>query len=189
MATRWISTERAPGAVLVTTGPVHATVYKCLVEDGKVFYQDVPCAPGRELRDFDKEPGNVSVVPFEQPAPSAKAAASGGKATAGAGGKAAAAAKASGTTSKAAPRSVPRPESRPARKVPERGDAAQRKFLRPGMSEGEVITRVGPPDMTSSAGRKGTRWTYMPVPEDAHTITNLQFDNGRLVEVERKVLR
>jgi hypothetical protein len=51
------------------------------------------------------------------------------------------------------------------------------------------MARVGPPDMTSSGGRKGTRWTYMPVAEDEHTITNLQFENGRLVEVERKVLR
>jgi len=27
------------------------------------------------------------------------------------------------------------------------------------------------------------------VAEDAHTMTNLQFDSGRLVEVERKVLQ
>ena len=57
------------------------------------------------------------------------------------------------------------------------------------MSEGEVIARVGPPDMTSSRSRKGHRWTYMPVPEDHNTITNLTFDNGRLIEIERKVMR
>ena len=99
-----------------------ATIYKCRLDDGGVFYQDAPCAPGRELRDFDKDPATVSVVPFEQPPASAPQ------------GPGAAAAKPSGT-------------------------------------------------------RKGARWTYMPVAEDPDTITNLQFDNGRLVEVERKVLR
>jgi hypothetical protein len=57
------------------------------------------------------------------------------------------------------------------------------------MSEGEVVARVGPPDMTSSPNRKGKRWTYMPIPEDRNTITNLTFDNGRLIEVERKVIQ
>ena len=158
----------------------HATIYKCLLDDGTVFYQDAPCAPGRELRDFDKEPGNVSVVPFTQPAPAPLARSPAGAAKSrapAASGKAADAAR------------VPKPESRPARKAPQRGDAVQRKFLHPGMSEGEVMARVGPPDMTSSGGRKGSRWTYMPVPEDPNTITNLQFDAGRVVEVERKVLR
>jgi len=155
-----------------------ATMYKCLVEDGKVFYQDVPCAPGRELRDFDKDPANVSVLPFEQPAAPRPPA-----------GKRASKASDTAPSRTGAPARVPKPQAKPARSAPERGNAEQRKFLRPGMSEGEVMARVGPPDMTSSGGRKGARWTYMPVPEDAHTITNLQFENGRLVEVERKVLR
>ena len=53
---------------LVTAAPAHATIYKCLLDDGRVFYQDAPCAPGRELRDFDKDPANVSVRPFTPPA-------------------------------------------------------------------------------------------------------------------------
>jgi hypothetical protein len=166
-------------ALAAAAASAHATIYKCLLDDGTVFYQDAPCAPGRELRDFDKDPGNVSVVPFAQPAPAAS-----GKPSAAAAKPRAAAA--SGKTSEVA--RVPKPESRPAKKVPQRGDAVQRKFLHPGMSEGEVVARVGPPDMTSSGGRKGSRWTYMPVPEDPNTITNLQFDAGRVVEVERKVL-
>ena len=170
----------AAALALALAAPVaSATVYKCLLDNGGVFYQDVPCASGRELRDFDKDPANVSVMPFETPAaaPPQDAGAS----------------RRSGTKPKAAaPRSasVPKPESKSAKKSAERGDAKQRKFLRPGMSEGEVVARVGPPDMTSSAGsRKGARWTYMPVAEDPDTITHLQFDNGRVVEVERKVLR
>ena len=57
------------------------------------------------------------------------------------------------------------------------------------MSAYETAVSRGAPDMTSSPNRKGKRWTYMPVPEDRNTITNLTFDNGRLVEVERKVIR
>lgn len=166
----------------LASSPVHATIYKCLIEDGGVFYQDAPCAPGRELRDFDKDPANVSVVPFEQPAPAAKSTGRSAAAT----GKGAAATTSAKTGT---PARVPKPESKPAKRVAERGDAGQRKFLRPGMSEGEVVARVGAPDMTSGGGRKGVRWTYMPVAEDPNTITNLQFDNGRLVEIERKVLR
>jgi hypothetical protein len=150
--------------VLLALAPgAHATVYKCLLDDGRVFYQDTPCAPGRELRDFDKDPANVSVVPFTQPKKPAKAPAK-------------------------APRAKPEKSTAKA-KAPRPGDAAERKFLRVGMSEGEVLARVGAPDMTSSKNRKGQRWTYMPDPEDPHTITNLQFENGRLADIERKVIR
>ena len=38
-------------------------------------------------------------------------------------------------------------------------------------------------------GRKTARWTYLPVPEDARTLTALTFEHGRLVEVERKVVK
>jgi hypothetical protein len=160
-----------------------ATIYKCLLDDGGVFYQDAPCAPGRELRDFDKDPATVSVVPFQQP-PSAA-----GQSASASGGKANGKARNGGASAKANGKVVPKPEAKSAKKSAERGDPTQRKFLRPGMSEGEVVARVGPPDMTSSGTRKGARWTYMPVAEDPNTITNLQFDNGRVVEVERKVLR
>src|SRR5437660_9897483 len=96
----------APGA--------HATVYKCLLDDGRTFYQDLPCPPGRELRDFDKDPANVSVVPFAVPAAAAPSA---GKASRAAppkprGGNAGGKVSASGA--------VPKPDSRPARKAAER---------------------------------------------------------------------
>jgi hypothetical protein len=183
MSTARPSLSRAVAlALALAASGAQATIYKCLLDDGTVFYQDAPCPPGRELRDFDKEPGNVSVVPFEQPAP-----ATGKPAPPASGTKARA--SGSGAGKPASAPHVPKGESKPAKKATERGDAVQRKFLRPGMSEGEVVARVGAPDMTSSGGRKGLRWTYMPVPEDPNTITNLQFDAGRVVEVERKVLR
>ena len=66
---------------------------------------------------------------------------------------------------------------------------AERKFLLPGIGEGEVVARVGRPDMSTGAGRKTVRWTYLPAPEDPQTITTLTFELGRLIQVERKVVR
>jgi hypothetical protein len=71
-----------------------------------------------------------------------------------------------------------------------KGNPADRKFLAPGINEAEVVTRIGPPDMKSGGnGRKIARWSYLPAPEDPGTITTLTFEHGRLVEVERKVVK
>jgi hypothetical protein len=43
--------------------------------------------------------------------------------------------------------------------------------------------------MSTGAGRKTVRWTYLPAPEDPSTITTLTFELGRLIQVERKVVR
>ena len=144
-----------------------ATIHKCQGDNGAPIYQDEPCKPGKELRDFDKDPPTVSVMPLTVPlgtttrqtlAPTQPAAKI----------KASARSKAPGPA----------------------GNPADRKFLAPGINEGEVITRIGAPDMKSGGnGRKTARWTYLPVPEDAHTLTTLTFEHGRLVEVERKVVK
>lgn len=152
--------------------PAIAGVYKCLEDNGQPFYQDAPCPPGRELRDFAQDPANVSVVPFAAPHSSGTGKERAAKERA---------VKPAGTPAHA--------RAKAAKAAARAGDAAQRRFLRPGMSEGEVIARVGPPDMTATRGRKSARWTYMPVPEDRDTITNLTFENGRLGEVERKVIK
>ncbi len=71
-----------------------------------------------------------------------------------------------------------------------RGDAAERAHLRAGMSQGEVLARLGEPD--TRAGGKGTRharWTYLPAPGDPETITTLIVANGVLVEIDRKVVK
>jgi len=158
--------------VLAPPGVARATIYKCGLDGGRFLYQDTPCAPGRELRDFDRDPANVSVVPFS-PAPSPPPAAS-TKA------KAARAADRPAAAPKAA-----KAETRPRKTV---GDGRQRRFLRPGMSEGEVLARVGAPDVKAKV-RKGVRWQYMPVPEDDHTMTTLTFERGAVVDVERKIIR
>jgi len=164
-------------AAVALVAPAHATVYKCDGPGGTPVYQDNPCPAGKELRDFDKDPPTVSVMPLAPPpdtrtreAPAAKAPAA-EKATRPTKGKspspAATSAASAGT-----------------------GNAAERKFLAPGINEGQVLARLGPPDMKSGGGtRKTARWTYLPAPDDPGTLTTLTFESGRLVEVERKVVR
>jgi hypothetical protein len=156
----------------------HAALYKCAVDAGAVVYQDTPCPAGRELRDFDRDPANVSVVPFGNapaPAPPRSGAKAAAKGTTKADGKASA--KADAKPAKADAR---------ARKPP--ADAQQRRFLHGGMSEGEVIARVGQPDVKART-RRGVRWTYMPVADDASTMTTVTFERGAVAEVERKIIR
>lgn len=154
-------------SVALALGPTQSSagVYKCSRDDGTVMYQEDPCPAGRELRDFERDPATVSVVPF----------------------------RVAPETRLVAPRApTPRAaaERKSSRKSVERtGNPAERKFLVPGIGEGEVVARVGRPDMSTGGGRKIVRWTYLPVPEDPGTITTLTFELGRLVEVERKLIR
>jgi Domain of unknown function (DUF4124) len=147
--------------------PAAATIYKCQGDNGAPVYQDEPCRTGKELRDFDKDPPTVSVLPLGP---------------------------AAGTTTRqtlapAQPAAKIKTGARSKTSLPV-GNPSERKFLAPGIHEGEVVTRIGPPDMKSGgSGRKIARWTYLPVPEDAQTITTLTFEHGRLVEVERKVVK
>ena len=155
-------------ALALAVTPAAATIFKCQGANGTPVYQDEPCPPGKELRDFDKNPPTVSVMPLGPPA---------------------------GSTTR---QTLPTPPSaQPKIKTGARvkppaiaGNPADRKFLAPSINEGEVLTRIGPPDMKNGGnGRKIARWTYLPAPEDPHTITTLTFEHGRLVEVERKVVK
>ncbi|MDQ2917868.1 MAG: DUF4124 domain-containing protein [Pseudomonadota bacterium] len=146
--------------------PALAGLYKCARDDGTVTYQEDPCPAGKELRDLERDPPTVSVVPFRvAPGPDTHLVA----------------------PRPAAPRAAGERKSR--KSVEREGNAAERKFLAPGIGEGEVVTRVGRPDMSAGGGRKTVRWTYLPVPDDPGTITTLTFELGRLVEVERKVIQ
>lgn len=147
--------------------PAHAWagVYKCARDDGTVMYQEDPCPPGKELRDFGRDPATVSVVPFRL-VPGSEA-----------------------QQSTPAPPAKPKADRKSAKSTGREGNPAERKFLIPGIGEGEVVARIGRPDVSSGSGRKTVRWTYLPAPEDPSTITTLTFELGRLVQVERKVLR
>src|SRR4030095_13360221 len=108
-----------------------AGIYKCVGEGNQPMYQDSPCPPGKELRNFDTDPADVSVIPFR--------------------------AVPNITTAPVAPKA---PKAESASKTDKKKDAApavdiaQRKFIVPGMSEGEVIAKIGQPDMTTAKGRK-----------------------------------
>ena len=73
-------------------------------------------------------------------------------------------------------------------------DAADRKFIREGMSEGEVVMKIGRPDSESTDSGGGSqvavkRWVYFPARGDPQTITTLTIREGRVVEVDRQVSR
>jgi hypothetical protein len=149
-------------------GPVcaEADVYKCADDRRQPLYQDVPCPPGRELRNFARDPPSLSVIPI-RPVP--------------------------GTTTRVTAAAPVRPKNSrsSSRKNAEGGgNPAERRHIHPGMHEGEVMARIGAPDMKSGGGsRKLARWTYLPVAGDAQTLTTVVLDYGKVVEVERKVVR
>jgi len=71
-------------------------------------------------------------------------------------------------------------------------DASERRFIREGMSEGEVLLKIGKPDSASDdtgGGAKVTekRWIYLPASGDDRTMTTLVLRNGKVIEVNRKV--
>lgn len=165
------------GAALALASPAHATIYKCEGPGGTPVYQDSPCPAGKELRDFDKDPPTVSVMPLVPPQD--------------AGSRDGAPPKASADKPRSAPKTkAPSAASPAAPAAAGAGSATERRFLAPGINEGQVLARLGPPDMKSGGGtRKTARWTYLPAPEDPGTLTTLTFESGRLVEVERKVVK
>ena len=111
--------------------PAAADIYKCRGDDSQPVYQDTPCPTGRELRNFQADPAErlgraVRTAAAEAPPPPS-----------------------------------PRPEAqqqvpngddetivaRQARHPP--GNAGERRSCAPGMSDAEVLARVGPPDIKS----------------------------------------
>jgi hypothetical protein len=141
--------------------PAQAAVYKCAGDKGGVVYQDAACAPGRELRNLDLEPATLSVVPgTPMPAP-----------------------KASAPTAR-----PPRAATVAARQ--RGGNPTERKFIQAGMSEAEVIFRIGRPDVEGKGrGKEARQWSYMPAAGDPDTLTTLTFAGGKVARVERKVVR
>ena len=71
-------------------------------------------------------------------------------------------------------------------------DPTERKFIREGMSEGEVLAKIGKPDsetLDSGGGAAVTvkRWIYLPTEGDQQTITTIVLKEGKVASVERKV--
>jgi hypothetical protein len=140
---------------------------KCRGDQGSVIYQDTPCKPGMELRNLDTDPATVSVVPWASTATTPRAAAP----------------RTRGTEVARRP---------PDQKISS-GKAAERRFIRTGMSEAEVLRRIGKPEADGHVGRKqgkgGKHWSYLPSAGDPDTITTLTIVGGQVAYVERKVVR
>ncbi len=153
---------------LPASTPAHADVYKCAGEGGRPVYQEMPCPPGKELRNFQSDPPEITVLPG---APRSEPA--------------------------AAPPAASRPangakrEAGPAKKAERaRGDPAERKHLRAGMQEGEVLARIGPPDATTG-GKNGKtqRWSWFPADGDPETLTTVTLMSGVVTNVERTLVK
>ena len=151
---------------LVVASPAAAALYKCAKDNG-VVYQDLPCPPGKQLRDLEADPPTLSVLPGT-PVPEA-------------------AAEPKASSSRERTRTSPRAT---VHRATGGGNPADRRFIRTGMSEGEVAVRIGRPDVrTKGNGKGGQRWSYLPVAGDADTMTTVTFAAGKVVEVERRVTR
>ena len=153
-------------AGLLLAGGARATVYKCAGDFGEIIYQESPCPKGRELRNFDTDPPEITVLPaYTAPVP---------------------------------PRAAP-PE-RPARDTRSMqgdaapgkltGDAASRKFIRQGMTEAEVLAKIGRPDATAGGNKQHQgRWSYLPADGDPDTVTTITFAGGTVSDVSRKIVK
>ena len=69
-----------------------------------------------------------------------------------------------------------------------------RKFIREGMSEGEVLMKIGKPDSESNDSGGGAkvvlkRWIYLPSPGDPQMVTTLTIREGKVTEVSRQMSR
>lgn len=73
-------------------------------------------------------------------------------------------------------------------------DAAERKFIREGMMEGEVVLKIGKPDhealVRAIKGEPEEKtWTYFPHYRDPQTLTVLTLHAGLVSKIERKIAR
>lgn len=72
--------------------------------------------------------------------------------------------------------------------------ASERKFIRNGQSESEVLAKVGKPDHESVvsgplAPMVTKQWTYLPHRDDRDTTTTVTITGGQVQNVERKITR
>lgn len=73
-------------------------------------------------------------------------------------------------------------------------DANERKFIREGMGEGEVLLKIGRPDHEAfirvvRGEPEEKTWSYFPHARDPQTLTIVTFHAGVVTRVERKISR
>lgn len=71
---------------------------------------------------------------------------------------------------------------------------AERRFIHTGMSEGDVLVKIGKPDtesIDSGGGAKVVvkRWIYLPSPGDPQMLTTITIREGQVVDVDRRMSR
>jgi hypothetical protein len=146
-----------------------ADVYKCAGEGGIPVYQEMPCGQAKELRNFQLDPPEITILPAPRGLSNAPNAIR-------------------DTPAKNA--KADKDAARPGKAAGLVGDAAERMHVRLGMSEAEVQAKLGYPDMTvGNKSAAAPRWTYLPAPGDPETVTTLTFAKGTLVDIERKVVK
>jgi hypothetical protein len=150
-------------ACVLITSVAGADVYKCAGEGGIPVYQEMPCGQAKELRNFQLDPPEITILPAQR-----------------------AGTPASGIKEAPARNAKSDKNAKP----PPAGNAAERMHVRLGMSEGEVLAKLGHPDTTVGAKNASSpRWTYLPAPGDPETVTTLMFAKGIVVDIERKVVK
>ena len=162
-----IAPRLAFAAWAIVSPVADADVYKCAGEGGIPVYQEMPCGPAKELRNFQLDPPEITILPAQRvgtPANGIK--------------------EAPPKNAKSDRNAKQAPAGPPA------GNAAERMHVRLGMSEGEVLARLGHPDTQVGARNSSSpRWTYLPAPGDPETVTTLTFAKGIVVDIERKVVK
>ncbi len=73
-------------------------------------------------------------------------------------------------------------------------DAIERKFIREGMGEGEVLLKIGKPDHEAfirvvRGEPEEKTWSYFPHARDPQTLTIVTFHAGVVTRVDRKISR
>lgn len=156
------------GCLVTATNIARAVIFKCEGDGGTPTYQEVPCPAGKELRNFQKDPPPLTIIPGDaSKAPAATPPRADKPASV----------KATGSKKESAGTKA-------------RGDPVERRHAHVGMTEGEVLAKLGRPDITSGGARKGKgRWTYLPAAGDPETITTLQIDHGVVSDVDRKLVK
>lgn len=158
----------AQALALLAPFAAHADVYKCAGDRNVPIYQEMPCPAGKELRNFQTDPPEITVLPGAATGREIPPAAS---------------------SNRPAKNAKADSDASVARVGKAKGDASERKHVRSGMTEGEALAKLGKPDMTAGGKKNSARWTYLPAPGDPETITTFTIVNGVVSDVERKVVR
>ena len=171
---RFVPDTLALAMLILAPAVACAEVYKCAGDGGVPIYQEMPCPPGKELRNFQTDPPEITILPA-RPRPAAAPPAAKDAPVRDARERNGAKAGNDGKSGKAGVRA---------------GDAQERMHVHLGMTEAEVLARLGHPDVTAGSRNGGpVRWTYMPAPGDPETTTALVLTKGVVTDIERKVVK